>query len=177
MTGTFSVLSVLQSDVVIRQHLHNSQWKACLFCFTGSGDSCPLAGSKNRLRTQTICSPEWPGGTHVQMGLCFWTLSFSFLCLMLQDGSCDLSWRGFFVAAPGSNSGDITNYIAGIMSFEMHKTDINKVYHNVDTQLYDEKKIRILWKWLLLWWCSSHRPWPTVLWENAHSICPTCLSF
>lgn len=88
---------------------------------------------------------------------CAFELSFSFLCLMLQDGSCDLLWGGF-LAAPGSNSGDITNYIAGIKSFEMHKTDINKVYHNVDSQLYDEKKIRILWKWLLLWWCSNH--WP-----------------
>lgn len=58
---------------------------------------------------------------------------------MLQDGSCDL-WGGF-LAAPGSNSGDITNYIAGIKSFVMHKTDINKVYHNVDAQLYDEKKL------------------------------------
>lgn len=47
----------------------------------------------------------------------------------------------FFLAAPGSNSGDITNFIAGIKSFEMHTTDINKVYHNVDSQLYDEKKL------------------------------------
>lgn len=67
--GTFSVLSALQSDVVVVQHLRNSRWKACLFAFAGSGDSCPLAGSKNRLRTQMICSPGRPGGTHAQMGL------------------------------------------------------------------------------------------------------------
>lgn len=50
------------------------QWKAHLCFFPGSGDSSPSACSKNRCRTQTICSPERPGGTHVQMGLCFWTL-------------------------------------------------------------------------------------------------------
>lgn len=125
--GTFSVLSALQSDVVIAQHLHNGQWKACLSVFAGSGDSCPLARSKNRLRTQTICSPERPGGTHAQMGLCFWTLS----CFMLHDGSCDLLWVFwcffFLLAAPGSDVGDITNYRVRLVSFERHKLDIDKV--------------------------------------------------
>lgn len=47
----------------------HSQWKAHLCFFPGSGDSSPPACSKNRYRTQTICSPERPGGDHVQMGL------------------------------------------------------------------------------------------------------------
>lgn len=74
-----------------------SQWKAHLCLYPGSGDSSPLARHKNRYRTQTICSPERPGGTRVQMSLAAFELSLALQrkspqlspCLGLQEAPCD----------------------------------------------------------------------------------------
>lgn len=110
----------------------HSWWKAHLCFFPGSGDLFPLAGSKNRYRTQTICSPERPAATHVQMCLCFSTLSLLYKVnpLILLHVLGYKMVHVIFVLFPsplGCNCGDITDELPRLLPLRRLKGDLNKV--------------------------------------------------
>lgn len=112
----------------------HSQWKAHLCFFPGSGDSFPLALSKNRYRTQTIYSPERPGGISLQMVLCFWTFSLrykenppSFFHILGYKLVHVIFFLSFFSSSPGFECDDITDQMWWPLPFRGHKCDLNKL--------------------------------------------------
>lgn len=93
-------------------------WKARLCSFPGSGDLSPAACSKNRYRTQTICSPERPRRHLCANGP---LLLNSFLYLKKKKKNNSMSWATrwcmwfyflfFFHHALVYKCGDITDEI------------------------------------------------------------------
>lgn len=136
-----------------------SQWKAHLCFFPGSGDLSLLAGSKNRYRTQTICSPERPGGTYVQIGLLLlnslWFEKKIPSAFSMSQATRWFMWfLSFFHRPPGCNCSDITDQMPRHLPLRNHKSTMKDC--GVEVIHWPTKKWDIVMiekqALVLIWW-------------------------